>query len=713
MTNFKLTLMIMAVVGISSCNGFNKTNKKYHNPILAGFYPDPSICRVGKDYYLVNSSFSYFPGVPIFHSKDLVHWEQIGNVLDRPEQLDLDNQEVNQGIYAPTIRYNNGTFYMITTNVGGKGNFYVTAKKPQGPWSNPIWLPDVVGIDPSFYFDEDGKAYVIFNGAPPDSSLYDGHRALWIYDFDPKLKTTTGEKTLLVNGGTDISKKPIWIEGPHIYKKDNFYYLMAAEGGTEINHSEVIFRSDKIKGPYVVYENNPILTQRNLDPGRKNPVTNTGHADLVETQNGEWWSVFLGCRPYEDNFFNTGRETFLTPVKWENGWPIINPGTDIVKFSYPIPNLPSNKISDMPTSGNFTIVDDFNEDKLENYWLFLRTPREKWYSLDAIKSVLKIKLRPQLLSGKDNPSFIGRRQQHTNFTATVKFKFKPLADNETAGLAAIQNDQYFYYLGITKNKGKDLVRLIKEIKFALAGSVRKIFEPVEAKDTKLYQKERWGGEFGYSFPVDKKGKYKVTLKFAETYWYKEGSRIFDVKVETKILPGLDIFKMAGKRFKAVDTSVIVEANEGHIDVDLLSKRDNASICGIVISTLKGDIVYAVNCGDEPHTSPDGIKYDRDDLYLKKNYEPVKILAELPIALKDKIYLKIEGKGRLYSFYYSADSEKWIPVMESVDGKYLSTQIAGGFVGTILGMYASSQGKKSNNYAEYDWFEYTGNDEVFK
>jgi hypothetical protein len=255
--------------------------------------------------------------------------------------------------------------------------------------------------------------------------------------------------------------------------------------------------------------------------------------------------------------------------------------------------------------------------------------------------------------------------------------------------------------------------LIKEIKFALAGSVRKIFEPVEAKDTKLYQKERWGGEFGYSFPVDKKGKYKVTLKFAETYWYKEGSRIFDVKVETKILPGLDIFKMAGKRFKAVDTSVIVEANEGHIDVDLLSKRDNASICGIVISTLKGDIVYAVNCGDEPHTSPDGIKYDRDDLYLKKNYEPVKILAELPIALKDKIYLKIEGKGRLYSFYYSADSEKWIPVMESVDGKYLSTQIAGGFVGTILGMYASSQGKKSNNYAEYDWFEYTGNDEVFK
>jgi beta-xylosidase len=433
---------------------------------------------------------------------------------------------------------------------------------------------------------------------------------------------------------------------------------------------------------------------------------------MVETQNGEWWAVFLGCRPYENNFFNTGRETFFTPVKWEDGWPIINPGTDTVKFSYPVPDLPVSETDGFPISGNFTLVDDFTIAKLEDYWLFLRTPREKWYTLENKSGVLKMKLRPQMLSDKGNPSFIGRRQQHLNFTAKVKLAFTPASDNETAGIAAFQNDENFYYLGITKSKGKKVIRLIKENKQTPAGSIRTISDPVEAYDSKLYQRERWGGEFGYTFPVDKKGEYKVTLKFAETYWFKEGSRVFDIKIENRTLVDMDIFKLAGKRFKAVDTSVTVEANEGHIDIDLVAKRDNACICGIVISDLKGKIVYAVNCGDEPYTSTDGTIFDRDDLYLKRNYEPIKILAQLPVTIKDEVYLKVEGKGKFYSFYYSLDSEKWIPVMESIDGKYLSTTMAGGFVGTILGMYASSQGKESNNYAEFDWFEYTGDDETF-
>ena len=279
--------------------------ESYSNPILAGFYPDPSICRVGEDYYIVNSTFAYYPGIPIFHSKDLVDWQQIGHVLDRPEQLNLDGLGVSRGVFAPTICYYNGIYYVTNTLVDGGGNFVVTAEDPVGPWSNLVWLPDVVGIDPSLFFDDDGTCYIIYNGEPPENkSLYDGHRALWMYEFDKKAKKTIGKKYLIVNGGTDISKKPIWIEGPHIFKKEGYYYLIAAEGGTGYEHAEVVFRSKRVKGPYESYQKNPILTQRHLNPNRKNPVTCTGHADFVETPNGEWWAVFLGCRPYEHNFYN-------------------------------------------------------------------------------------------------------------------------------------------------------------------------------------------------------------------------------------------------------------------------------------------------------------------------------------------------------------------------------------------------------------------------
>ena len=310
-------LLLFVLLSVSTSDVFTQ-DRLFTNPILAGFYPDPSICRVGNNYYMINSTFSYFPGIPVFHSKDLVNWKLIGHVMDRPEQMDLTGLGVSRGIFAPAIRFNKGIFYVTCTLVDAGGNFIVTSASPEGPWSNPVWIPKINGIDPSMFFDDNGKAYIIYNSVAPDNKpLYDGHRTIRMYEFDVENLKVFGEEKVLVNGGVDLSKKPVWIEGPHIFKVNDYYYLIAAEGGTGDQHSEVVFRSDNVDGPYVPYEKNPILTQRHLDPDRKNPITSTGHADLIQTENGDWLAVFLGCRPYSmsgDGFYNTGRETFLAPV---------------------------------------------------------------------------------------------------------------------------------------------------------------------------------------------------------------------------------------------------------------------------------------------------------------------------------------------------------------------------------------------------------------
>lgn len=440
-----------------------QAQEKFLNPILAGFYPDPSICRAGDDFYLVHSTFSYYPGVPIFHSKDLVNWKQIGNILDRPEQLDVEGLGVSRGIFAPAIEYHDGVFYMITTLVDKGGNFVVTATNPAGPWSDPVWLREVSGIDPSIFFDKDGKAYILYNSDAPDNKpLYDGHRTIRILEFDYKNLKTVGQPSILVNGGVDISKKPVWIEGPHIYNVNGYYYLMAAEGGTSVNHSEVILRSEKATGPYVPYDKNPILTQRHLPNDRPNPVSATGHADLVQTKNGEWWAVFLATRPYDtEDHYNIGRETFLAPVTWQDGWPIINAEHELVQYSYTRPNLPEAKLSDFPLNGNFRYREDFNDSKLPMHWLMLRTPHTDWYSLSQPSGKLTLAVRPEELSGKSNPSFLARRQQHITGSASTIMEFQPTGDSEFAGIAAFQGEKHHYLLGKTIAKGKQVVQLRK------------------------------------------------------------------------------------------------------------------------------------------------------------------------------------------------------------------------------------------------------------
>jgi alpha-N-arabinofuranosidase len=432
---------------------------EYHNPIIAGFYPDPSIVRVRDDYYLVTSSFSYFPGVPIFHSRDLVNWTQIGHVLDRPSQLALDSAGISRGIFAPAIEYHDGTFYVFTTVVDRGGNFYVTATNPAGPWSDPVWLPEIDGIDPSIYFDDDGKVYVVNNGPPIGTPLYEGHRAIWMQELDVGAKKLIGQRKLIVNGGVDLSKKPIWIEAPHIFKVGGTYILICAEGGTAEDHSEVVLRSDSVWGPYVPYEKNPILTQRHLAADRPFPVTSTGHADFVQTPSGEWWAVFLGVRPYQENFYNTGRETFLLPVRWVDGWPEILTGSATVPYVHRRPSLPRQAPAALPTNGNFAVREDFSDTTLAPYWTFIRTPRERWHDLTTPRGWLTLRARDAHIARRSQPSFIGRRQQHLAASFSTAMVYAPSGAGDRAGLIALQYDDYFFFLGVGWQNGQRVVEL--------------------------------------------------------------------------------------------------------------------------------------------------------------------------------------------------------------------------------------------------------------
>ncbi|WP_429594951.1 glycoside hydrolase family 43 protein [Sphingomonas zeicaulis] len=428
---------------------------QYRNPILSGYYPDPSVTRVGDDYYLVLSSFAHFPGLPIFTSRDLVNWRQIGNAIDRPGQLDFTGLRTSQAVFAPDISYHDGVFYIVNTCVECRGNFVITARNPAGPWSDPIWLP-FEGIDPSIYW-ENGRAYIVNNRAPSEPPRYPGHRAIWIQEFDWRTGRMIGDSTQLINGGVDISKKPVWIEGPHIFLEKGWYYLTAAEGGTSVNHSQVVFRSRSLKGPFVPYAGNPILTQRDLDPSRADPVTSAGHATLIKTQAGEWWATFLAVRPYEGDYYNIGRETFLLPVRWKDGWPVILPAGASIPFAVAAPKLPFQPPSALPTTGDFSYADEFDGDRLAMQWVGVRTPRSPVYHLDRGDLVLGRGAPIGDLSG--TPAFVGRRQQHHRATMSTTVSFRPSRDGERAGLAAMQSDLNFLFFGVTRIGGKDVVAL--------------------------------------------------------------------------------------------------------------------------------------------------------------------------------------------------------------------------------------------------------------
>ena len=431
---------------------------QYRNPILQGFYPDPSITRVGRDYYLVSSTFAYFPGIPIFRSRDLVNWKQIGNAISRNGQLDFGRLGLSRGVFAPTISHKDGIFYILNTCVDCGGNFLITARDPAGPWSDPVWLRDLEGgIDPALFFDDDGRTWIVNNGPPDGPPRYPGHRAIWLQEFDLANLRTIGPRHPLVDAGVDPSTNPIWIEGPHILKVNGWYYLICAEGGTATGHSQVVLRSRAVTGPYQAYAGNPILTQRDLPPDRPNPVTSAGHAQLVQTPDGAWWATFLAVRPYQGDYYNTGRETFLLPVTWREGWPHILPQGEPIPSLHARPDLPRQRPPVLPTNGPFAVREEFNGSALAPYWMMVRNPRGDWLRLRNGELVLTT--QPVPLGGMGNPAFVVRRQQHRNAEVSTTVRFQPVRAGDEAGIAAFQNDDYFYALSVGSDGGGVTLRL--------------------------------------------------------------------------------------------------------------------------------------------------------------------------------------------------------------------------------------------------------------
>jgi xylan 1,4-beta-xylosidase len=397
----------------------------FRNPVIPGFFPDPSVCRVGEDYYLVCSSFEYFPGVPIFHSRDLISWRQIGNVLDRPSQLDLPaDTYASRGIFAPTIRHHNGIFYMVTTNVRIWRHLIVTATDPAGPWSEPVYF-QLPLIDPSLTWDEDDNCWLTLAGTsnyridPATGEVFEGPIPLW---------SGTGGQ---------------YPESPHLYRIGNWWYLLLSEGGTHTGHAVSVARSRSVRGPFEPAPVNPILTHRGL----QRPIQATGHADLVDDPSGNWWMVLLGIRPKGQwpPFHVLGRETMLAPVRWEDGWPVVGP----VDEEMPMP--PGVAAPTAPAS--LDVRDDFDADRLDPAWISPRSrPDGSWSLTDRPGWLTLTALGPTL--DRPGATIVGRRQQHHDCRAGVRME-----TDGRAGLTVRIDEAHHYDLEVSDGMARVWARI--------------------------------------------------------------------------------------------------------------------------------------------------------------------------------------------------------------------------------------------------------------
>jgi xylan 1,4-beta-xylosidase len=425
------------------------TMTRYENPIVPGFYPDPSICRVGSDYYLATSSFEYFPGVPILTSKDLVSWKTIGHALTRRSQLELGGAKSSQGIYAPTIRYHQGTFYLVTTNMSGGGSFFVTTKDPAGEWSEPVRIPESEwSMDPSLFFDDDGRVYYTRHGKGERGGIYQAELDLATGNLkEPVREIWRG------TGG-------VWPEGPHLYKRGRTYYLLISEGGTSYDHAITVARSASPWGPFEPFAGNPILTHRDR---RAEPIQATGHADLVETETGAHFLVFLGIRPPDGKHHHLGRETFLTPLVFgEDGWPRVNEGEPI-RLEMRAENLPPSQPFP-PTPAR----DDFDSPRLGPEWIHVRNPDPASHSLSDRPGWLRLRGSSATLDDLASPAFVGRRQRHLTARVRAHLEFAPDHAGQEAGLTLRQNEENHYDLVVLTAEGRRLVRLRSRVKGAVA-----------------------------------------------------------------------------------------------------------------------------------------------------------------------------------------------------------------------------------------------------
>ena len=447
------------------------------NPIINGGYPDPSIVRVDDDFYIVNSSFEYFPALPIHHSKDLVNWELIGYGIDRPSQgtgkVNLYDVQQQGGIHAPSIRYHDGLFYIITTNVYSPldkskptemVNFILTAKNPAGPWSDPYVIEGAPGIDPDIFFDDNGKVWFVGThdtGNPNKNGIGE----IWIQELDLNNWKLKGQRHSIWRGACG----GCCVEGPHIYKQYGRYYLMVAEGGTSYNHAVMIASSENIEGPYDSNPKNPILTSRHLS--NNNWVHSTGHADLVQLKDKRWYMVSLGIRNEMDSTSNMGRETHLMPVVWEEAWdnwvevekgrwepviikwPVVAPNTGKVERNTSIPFLEKKQ------NINYSFYDDFTSSKLNLQWNFRRVPRENTYELNSKNKTLKLNLSPESFELRSQYNLMGFRQKETEFEYSSSMNFKPKKNFSEAGLSIFSQDDNYINFTVKKHNNKTLLNL--------------------------------------------------------------------------------------------------------------------------------------------------------------------------------------------------------------------------------------------------------------
>ena len=430
------------------------------NPIIPGFYPDPSICRVEEDYYLVCSSFELCPAIPLFHSRDLAHWEQLCYVMTPENGFHVEKNCGNGGVMAPTIRYYNGTFYVINCNFSDKGNFIVTAQDPAGPWSEPHWLTDVPGIDASIFFDEDGKCYIMGTAENWPDGKGGLCQGIWAAEYDIANFRMAGEPVALWGGALAGAASP---EAPHIYHIGDWYYLLIAEGGTEYFHAATVARSRSVFGPYEGYRGNPILTMRHM--GRQAFIQNAGHADLVELPDGSWYGVFLASRLIGGVSKNLGRETYITPVRWEDEWPLFTPDSGRVEGEYPFPEtLPWTTYPAEP------VRDRFDRDELDLCWSFWGTPYRKFW--ETGKPGLAIRCLPQALADPLQPMsmeaapskenfvpFVARRRRQPHCRFTCRMRFTP-EGVESAGLAVAQAMNHQVHLQLSRAGGEQKLELL-------------------------------------------------------------------------------------------------------------------------------------------------------------------------------------------------------------------------------------------------------------
>lgn len=429
----------------------------YQNPVIRGMNPDPSIVRVGPDYYLVTSSFEYFPGCPVYHSVDLVHWQRIGYALSRASQYPVDKAGAHPSLYAATIRYHEGTFYIITTDVRGGGNFYVTASNPAGPWSDPVYVEKGM-FDPSLFFDDDGKVYYTRRGPRPAEGIVQAEIDIKTGHLLTPLRTIA---TSFLTPGA---------EGPHLYKIDGWYYLALAEGGSRFLHMETVGRSQSPWGPFEASPTNPLIAQHLSWDLR---VLSEGHSDLVQSPDGRWWAVYLATRHDNSGQYSLGRETYLAPVQWAEGWPHVD--ASALEHLTVKADLPPQHAWP-PESAH----DDFAQPRLGMSWNLLGPPLHQSYSLTERPGYLRLHGQADGLTPSSATAFVVRRQTERKIVFEAEMEFAPARSNEEAGIVVYMAPNYHYEIFKSVRGGQAVIVLRKS-----AGNIQQESEPVVVKDGPL------------------------------------------------------------------------------------------------------------------------------------------------------------------------------------------------------------------------------------